>query len=137
MKPDVLKQIKEIEEKRDQMIKEEMAKQQANGPIILQRPGEAPIQLTQQQVVQLMQQQQQQLQEMVKRSSDLETMVTNLQKQLIEKTKSYQILQKEFNQFKANVVVAPTLSVQESLPVSVTNGNISKTQPEIFIDVNA
>jgi hypothetical protein len=144
MKPDVLKQIKEIEERRDQMIKEEMEKQRANGPIILQRPGEAPVQLTQQQVVQLIQQQQQQLEGLVKRSGDLETMVTNLQKQLIEKTKSHQILQKEFNQFKANalalatpIIPMPPLPSLEPVQVPVSHGNISKTEPEIFIDVNA
>ena len=145
MKPDVLKQIKEIEERRDQMIKDEMAKQQANGPIILQRPGEAPIQLTQNQVVELMQQQMRQLEEFAKRSGDLETMVTNLQKQLIEKTRSYQLLQKEFNQFKSNAAMNPPMPLSEPVPVlsvhqvpiTVTNGNISKTEPEIFIDVNA
>jgi hypothetical protein len=144
MKPDVLKQIKEIEERRDQMIKEEMEKQRANGPIILQRPGEAPVQLTQQQVVELIQQQQQQLEGLVKRSGDLETMVTNLQKQLIEKTKSHQILQKEFNQFKANalalatpIIPVPPVPSLEPVQVPVSHGNISKTEPEIFIDVNA
>jgi hypothetical protein len=118
MKPDVLVQIKEIEEKRDKMIKEEMEKQRTHGPIVLQRPGEAPIQLTQQQVVELMQQQQHQLQEMTKRSGELENMVTNLQKQLIEKTKSFQILQRELKGAREEITTLKeqAVSVQEPGP---------------------
>ena len=148
MKPDVLVQIKEIEEKRDQMIKEEMEKQRAHGPIILQRPGEAPIQLTQQQVVELMQQQQQQLQEFVKRSGELENMVTNLQKQLIEKTRSFQVLQRELNSAKEEI---KTLK-EQAVSVQVGQGSgpgpgpgpgpvqatifTSKIMPEVMINVN-
>ena len=63
-KPDVLKQIKEIEEERKQM----MAKnQQANGggQIILNQDGKQ-ITLNNQQIVQIMQKQQEQLQELTK-----------------------------------------------------------------------
>jgi glycosyltransferase involved in cell wall biosynthesis len=98
MKPDVLKQIKEIEAKRADMIKEEMERQKANGPIMLNRPGEQPIALSNQQVVDLISQQQRQLQELLNRSGELESMVTNLQKQLIEKTKTTQTLTIELNQ---------------------------------------
>jgi hypothetical protein len=152
MKPDVLKQIKEIEEKRDQMIKDEMAKQQAHGPIVLQRPGEAPVQLTQQQVVELIQQQQQQLgqqqqqlQEFSKRSGELENLVTNLQKQLIEKTKAYQILQKQMNTVKQELDAAKLIpenkevtreavaTISPPLPSKVTT---SKLVPEFTININ-
>jgi glycosyltransferase involved in cell wall biosynthesis len=50
MKPDVLKQIKEIETNRDNMIKE-MAKNRENGPIMLNEPGKPPKQLNNQEVV--------------------------------------------------------------------------------------
>jgi len=97
MKPDVLIQIKEIEAKRAQMIKDETAKQQAvqaAGPIILQRPGEAPVTLSQQDVVNMIQQQQQHINNITKRNSELETMVVELQKQLIEKSKALQLVNK-------------------------------------------
>jgi len=87
MKPDVLKQIKEIEEKRDQMIKEEMAKQQSNGPIMLQQPGQPPIALTNQQVVEMIQQQQQHIQQLGQKCEEFDKTVAILQKQLVEKTK--------------------------------------------------
>jgi len=89
MKPDVLKQIKEIEEQREKMIKEEMAKQQAaGGQIMLQQPGKPPMVLNNQQIVEVIQQQQQQLQLLGQKAEDYERMIQTLQGQLVEKTKT-------------------------------------------------
>ena len=97
MKPEVLKQIKEIEAKRDQMIKDEMEKQrqqgQQTGPIVLQRPGEAPVELSQQDIVNIMTQQQQHIQQCAQRMSELDNVIANLQTQLTEKIKTIQTLQ--------------------------------------------
>uniref|UniRef100_A0A6C0DJV8 Glycosyltransferase 2-like domain-containing protein n=1 Tax=viral metagenome TaxID=1070528 RepID=A0A6C0DJV8_9ZZZZ len=97
MKPEALKQIKEIEAKRDQMIKEEMEKQrqqgQQNGPILLQRPGEAPVELSQQDIVNIMTQQQQHIQQCTQRITELDNVVAILQTQLAEKIKTIQTLQ--------------------------------------------
>jgi len=97
MKPEVLKQIKEIEAKRDQIIKEEMEKQrqqgQQTGPIVLQRPGEAPVELTQQDVVNIMTQQQQHIQQCTQRISESDNIIANLQNQLTDKLKTIQTLQ--------------------------------------------
>jgi len=87
MKPDVLKQIKEIEEKREQMIKEEMQKNGGGGPIMLQQPGKPPMALSNQDVVNIIQQQQQQLQEFQNKIEENNKIVILLQKQLVEKTK--------------------------------------------------
>tara|TARA_A100001015_G_scaffold18095_1_gene21003 strand:- start:10564 stop:11781 length:1218 start_codon:yes stop_codon:yes gene_type:complete len=59
-KPDVLKQIKEIEEERKKMIQQQ---QQGNGKIILNQNGQQ-VELNNQQIVQIMQQQQEQLQKL-------------------------------------------------------------------------
>tara|TARA_A100001011_G_C14194635_1_gene792923 strand:- start:112 stop:1245 length:1134 start_codon:yes stop_codon:yes gene_type:complete len=59
MKPDVLKQIKDIEEKRKKMTSEN------NGTIMLQQDGKEPIQLTQQQVLQHLNDQNKKMQELV------------------------------------------------------------------------
>jgi glycosyltransferase involved in cell wall biosynthesis len=56
MKPDVLVQIAEIEKEREKYIEE--MKKTMFAPIVIQRPGEEPIQLSQQDVVNIMQQQQ-------------------------------------------------------------------------------
>jgi hypothetical protein len=61
MKPDVLKQIAEIEANRDKMIREEMAKQ-GSQQIMLNQPGKEPVPLSTQQVVELLSKQGQQIQ---------------------------------------------------------------------------
>jgi glycosyltransferase involved in cell wall biosynthesis len=88
MKPDVLKQIKEIEEKRDQMVKEEMAKMQSNGQIMLQQPGQPPTVLSNQQIVELIQQQQQHIQQLSQKCEESNNAIMMLQKQLVEKTRT-------------------------------------------------
>lgn len=88
MKPDVLAQIKVIEAERAAMI-EKLQKEQAaaNGPIILQRPGQEPVQLTSQDAVNIMQQQQKHIVELTEKVKDLEKMVVKLQVQLVSKNK--------------------------------------------------
>jgi hypothetical protein len=68
MKPDVLKQIKEIDEERSKM----MQQQNAYAPIMLQQPGKEPVALTSQQVVEMIQQQQQQINSMTEYIKQLE-----------------------------------------------------------------
>jgi glycosyltransferase involved in cell wall biosynthesis len=94
MKPDVLKQIKEIEAEREKMLKEEMEKMKNNAPIMLQRQGEEPVQLSNQEVVNMIQEQQKQLAQLAQKSGEYENMIMILQKQLIEKTKTVQELSK-------------------------------------------
>lgn len=138
MKPDVLKQIKEIEESRDKMIQEEMAKQKANGPIMMNRPGEAPIQLSNQQVVQLVSQQQETINQMTAKVSDLETVVINLQKQLISKSKELADLKKisalnngANNETNVSTVFTRMPITEDEPTVRVIN----KSDPEVIIDV--
>jgi glycosyltransferase involved in cell wall biosynthesis len=88
MKPDVLAQIKVIEAERAVMI-EKLQKEQAaaNGPIILQRPGQEPVQLTSQDAVNIMQQQQKYIVDLTEKIKELEKMVVQLQVQLVSKNK--------------------------------------------------
>ena len=88
MKPDVLAQIKEIEAERAVMI-EKLQKEQAaaNGPIILQRQGQEPVQLSSQDAVNIMQQQQKHIIDLTEKVKDLEKMVVKLQVQLVSKNK--------------------------------------------------
>ena len=156
MKPDVLVQIKEIEARREKMMKEEMEKQKANGPIVLQRPGEESIELTNIQVIDIINKQQESLalakKEVEKqngRIEELENMVTMLQKQLIEKSKT--ILNYK-NELESRAVQPETKSETPSgldtleiqpveLPV-IPNIRIepfiekSKSRPDVIVDVN-
>jgi len=87
MKPDVLAQIKVIEAERAEMMRkaqEEMAAKNATGPIVLQRPGEQPKELSQQEVIGIIQQQQAYIGVLTNKIQELEQIVVEVQTQLIE-----------------------------------------------------
>uniref|UniRef100_A0A6C0DQF9 Glycosyltransferase 2-like domain-containing protein n=1 Tax=viral metagenome TaxID=1070528 RepID=A0A6C0DQF9_9ZZZZ len=156
MKPDVLVQIKEIEAKREKMLQEEMAKQKANGPIVLQRPGEEPVELNNAQVIDIINKQQEFIatanSDMAKRDSritELETLISTLQKQLIEKTKELQLskieIQKLLNSTSVSAASTP-LQISPS-PIFTPAPELdtvsvepifekSKSDPVIILDVN-
>jgi len=96
MKPDVLEQIKKIEAERAEMLHKMEEQQRAMGgnQIILQKDGEQPQVLTAQDAVNIMQQQQQYIGELQnksakqeKRIKDLESMILQLQTQIIQRNK--------------------------------------------------
>jgi glycosyltransferase involved in cell wall biosynthesis len=96
MKPDVLEQIKKIEAERAEMLRKAEEQQRAMGgnQIILQKDGEPPQVLTAQDAVNIMHQQQQYIGELQnqhaekdKRIKDLESMVLELQTQIIQRNK--------------------------------------------------
>ena len=90
MKPDVLKQIAEIEKEREKMMQEEMAKQ---GQIMMNQPGKPPVAMSIQQVAELLTKQGdllgkqgEQIKNYEKRIMELENMNRNLQKIILEKS---------------------------------------------------
>uniref|UniRef100_A0A6C0DRD8 Glycosyltransferase 2-like domain-containing protein n=1 Tax=viral metagenome TaxID=1070528 RepID=A0A6C0DRD8_9ZZZZ len=82
MKPDVLKQMKEIEAERAEMSRQLQSQQQSGGPIMLQQPGKDPIQLSNQDVVNIIQQQQQQIAEYINKVNGLERDLLNKNNEL-------------------------------------------------------
>ena len=82
MKPDVLKQIAQIEQDREKMMEEEMAK---GGQIMLNQPGKPPIPLTINQVAEMLSKQSDQIQIYERRIAELEAMNRELQKILTSK----------------------------------------------------
>ena len=167
MKPDVLKQIAEIEKERE-IIKEQLNKQatSGNGPIMLQRPGEEPIQLSNQEVVNMLLQQQNVINELNKKLqqsseglgggnqsisqqklNDLESMVSMLQKQLIEKSKLVKTLNIEINDLKTKLLKAETAKNNETdttffkVPIEIVEVSPpkkpkTKSDPEIMVIVS-
>jgi|UniRef100_A0A6C0ILZ6 glycosyltransferase involved in cell wall biosynthesis len=138
-KPDVLEQIKEIERKRDEMIKQEMDKQKSNGPIMIQQPGQPPTQLSNQQVVQIMQNQVNDLNKLNNEKQQMEIMLKNLQEQLMKKTKelktakdSIKKLQQELTEENrpANVTRIPIEIVDEEEPPK------SRFEPEVYVQID-
>jgi hypothetical protein len=112
MKPDVLAQIKVIEAERDAMVKKIQQEQSANGPIILQRPGQEPVQLSSQDAVNIMQQQQKHIVELTEKIKELEKTVVKLQLQLITNVKkegSSTVIEKPFEH---DVKTSPVVTVE-------------------------
>lgn len=128
MKPDVLKQMKEIEDKRDQMIKD-MQEKQKNGPIMMNEPGKPPRQLNNQEVVQLIQSQQQQLKAMNEEKIQLNNTLMAIQSQLIQASMKADSLEKEKNELLNKI--------NEVKPNNAPNITISKTTPTVSVDVNS
>jgi len=71
-----------------------MAKKQG-GPIMMNVPGEAPKELSNQQVVQLIQQQQQAIQQSLSEKQHMQNNLIDMQKQLIQASLKIQELQDE------------------------------------------
>jgi len=134
MKPDVLIQIKEIEQKRELMIKEEMAKQQASGPIMLNRPGEQPVQLSNKDVVGIITQQQEQIAQMTQKNEALEKMLITIQKQLIEKTKELINIKKDLIKPVEITKLPVECAVSPPTPPEIIRA-VNKSEPEITIDI--
>ena len=88
MKPDVLKQIKEIEAKRAEMIKQMEEQQKMNGPIMMSQNGGPPVQLNSQQIVQIIEQQKKQIQEFTKRNEEQQRFIQLLQQKVIDLNKN-------------------------------------------------
>jgi hypothetical protein len=82
MKPDVLKQIKEIEDERKKM----MAEQGGMGQFMINEPGKPPRALSQEEVASIMNGQTEQIKTLTQKNEALETMVANLQKKMAQKS---------------------------------------------------
>ena len=86
-KPDVVKQIVEIEKERSEQMQKQMQQQQQQQqqPVItIQSPGQPPQQLTMEQVVQMIQGQQCQIEYLMHQSAFLESNTTKYQKKIMD-----------------------------------------------------
>jgi glycosyltransferase involved in cell wall biosynthesis len=140
MKPDVLKQIIEIEKDRERMISEENAK---SGQIIMQQPGKEPVPLNPGQVVELIRNQQTQMESLSKTAQQLDQMNQQLQKFLIDKQQEIAKLnseianlKKELTSVKQPSVQTPAAIVQVNNPIIdpvFTKPAVSKSAPKFTI----
>jgi hypothetical protein len=85
MKPDVLLQIKQIEEERKKMMEE-----QGNGvpQMMINEDGKPPRPISPNEIVQLMNSQMEQIKQLTQKNQSLETMVANLQKKMSQNVKN-------------------------------------------------
>jgi len=87
MKPDVLKQTKEIEEQRARMSMQ----QQANAPIMISKDGGPPTPLSNQEILEIINSQKADIQKLVQQNQELQQIAINLQQQLIQSPPVQQI----------------------------------------------
>jgi uncharacterized coiled-coil protein SlyX len=131
MKPDVLKQMKQIEDERAQM----MANNNMNGPIMMSRPGEPPIALTSQQVVELVEFQKQTIETQNNKIVELEKMIKMLQKQIVFKSNQLN----NMNKFIENLQPRNGLSSEnphvENIPVVEEKETTKAIENEIIFDI--
>jgi len=146
MKPDVMKQIKEIEAKREQQM-EELRKQQAdNSPIILKQNGQ-DIQLTSQQIVDIIKQQQGQINELNTRLqqqpqqqlqqpsnvAELERFVQLLQDKISSNMKELLSLKKENKELKNTIEIMKGTNTSSTLPLPtppIESKSVSFAEPD-------
>jgi glycosyltransferase involved in cell wall biosynthesis len=128
-KPEVLEQIKEIDKKRAEMMREaQMKAAQGQGQgspagtfpqIMMERPGEEPRALTAQEIVDCMKQQQDLAKRQSERIVELENIVVTLQRQLMEKTRSNKdtiTVANDKDKMIETVFSGPTVSFREQTP---------------------
>lgn len=135
MKPDALKQIKEIEAKHAKMMEDAIAEQKANGPIMLQRPGLEPLKLSSEQVVNIIKQQQEQMNALNEKNTQNAKYIGLLQQKLIESKKSANATVQSImpaspaTNTQLSEYIAANQSLQERLIASMSE--ISKLKQEI------
>ena len=83
MKPDVLKQTKEIEEERAKMMQDEMHKNNMT-TIVMSKNGEPPRQLSQMEVLEVINEQKNAIENLMKQNEELQKIAMHLQQQLIQ-----------------------------------------------------
>lgn len=92
MKPDVLDQIKKIEEDRKNMQQQPPGSSQGGIPqIMVNQPGQPPRALSVEEIMQLLNNQMEQIKMLTTKKEELEAMVANIQKQLAESYKNKSI----------------------------------------------
>jgi glycosyltransferase involved in cell wall biosynthesis len=114
MKPDVLKQIKEIEIERAQMVAKEQAK---SGQIVMNQPGQQPVTLNSVQIVELIKGQQAQLEQLSKTAQQLNQMNEQLQQLLISKQQEISKLTTENSMLKRVTMGSSPLAQGPLVPI--------------------
>jgi len=136
MKPDVLKQTKEIEMERAKM----MEQNQANSPIMMSKDGEPPKALTNQEIITIINAQKTDIQNLVKKNEELQNIAIQLQNQLIQVSSGQQI-QELMNRVKEletqnNVLenqLRSSSTDSKSIDISEIVFERSKSEPEVIL----
>jgi hypothetical protein len=115
MKPDVLEQIKMIDEqrKKDEQQHHQNQHQQQPQTIMLQEPGKEPVAIGLQEAVNIVNQQNEQIRKLISHSQELERMVQQLQNKIISLEQTHETTNKSVS-FSVPLE-KPSISVQTIL----------------------
>jgi glycosyltransferase involved in cell wall biosynthesis len=130
MKPEVLKQIKEIEAERERMMKEQMEKMNQQPMIVMQQPGKEPVPLSTEQIVKLIQDQNTAITHFQQKINQEENIILELNKELKQKNSEIRYLKIELE--KSRVSQSENISIMLNPPVTKQ----SRFNPEIEIMIN-
>lgn len=108
MKPDVMKQLVEIEEKR----KAEMQKMQNQGTICLQQPGKEPVALSNNDIIQMLQNNANEMNKFQKQIQMNESFINLLKEKLLEKDNIINQLKSQLSILKANTNLHSNLQTE-------------------------
>ena len=120
MKPDVLKQMKEIEERRDKMIKE-LQEQENRKPVVVQEPGKPPRQLTTPEVVQVIKNQQNVINTLQKQTHDMQSQINSMKSEMIKISIQRDKLKLENEELKKNIDLQKSSKLLPDNAVDVSN----------------
>ena len=129
MKPDVLKQTKELEKERAEMQKQMSSQAQ----IVLQRPGQEPKVLNTQDIVQLLESQKKEIDVRTKTIQELQQLLQpdGMMNEINRRGTQIQILEKIVKQLKEEI---ETLKTSRTTCSSDTTP-VSKTIPEVMVEI--
>ena len=149
MKPDVLLQIKQIEEERKKMMEEQGAPQ-----MMINEEGKPPRPISPNEIVQLMNQQMEQIKQLTQKNQSLEAMVANLQKKISQNVKNEPVEKSDKNAFTDILLarinelekIVHTLKngIDDNKPTLTDKPNVmdiqkpmvkSKTMPEVKVNI--
>jgi hypothetical protein len=136
MKPDVLKQMKEIEQERAEMAKQMQQQQQANGSIMLQRPGQEPLALSSQDVVNIIQQQQQHIGELNQKISELENGSSQILQNLSSTPNTSELVNKLHELTNRNQTLETMIIQLQKQLLAISKKNIENTNNETKNETN-
>ena len=133
MKPDVLKQTREIEEERAKM----MQQQQANAPIMVSKDGGQPTALTNPEIIQIINSQRSDIQMLQQKNQELQQIAINLQQQIIQSSAYQQvvILEGRIKELESKIVVLEKNQIPtdtENINIELVDKPISKSEPEVI-----
>jgi glycosyltransferase involved in cell wall biosynthesis len=122
MKPDVLKQIKEIDEMREKQRQEALSKDGAPLTIMIQQEGKPPQELTTKQVLEILQNQQKIMEEQNQHIKKLEEHIKSLQEQLAKAEGFIEYIKSRASKSENSTHIPENISIELNEP--------SKTDPE-------